>query len=303
MIRPLQGKILSTLFIFIILTSLSIRLVEAQFSSSQWTSPDQLSSKSAQASEGYMVSDQFGYVHVFWSESELSSNISSIQYSRFDGNTWLAPLDIYMSSPNTEINFIDPFVDTHGRLHLIWSLSSSGPIHYSYAPAHDAYSARNWSKPIVIDAPAFSAKLQVDSKGTIHVFYSDFFGNIPGVYYIKSLDQGNNWTSAIQLDPDIPDRYRPGKVSFDIDSSDGLHALWYYVDPTTTNIEWIRYSRSIDGGNTWELPITIDAVDDSPGELRAGYTGRRFWKLQQRRNQCLYQLCSKRRKTFIVSRP
>ena len=271
MIRTLLEKKLFTLCILAILTGLSFQLVEAQIFTSQWTSPEQLSSESAQASRGYMVGDQFGYIHVFWSESVLSSQISSIQYSRFDGNTWLPPLDIYISPPNAAINFIDPFVDRGGTLHLIWALSNTGPILYSNAPAHDAYSARKWSKPIIIDAPAFSAKLIVDSERIMHVFYSESYGNMPGVYYIKSLDQGNTWTSALHLDPDIPDGYTPFNVSFDIDSSGGLHILWYYVDPTITNIEWIRYSRSMDGGNTWELPFTIDKADEAPGELRAAH--------------------------------
>lgn len=271
MIRTLLEKILFTLCILAILTGLSFQLVEAQIFTSQWTSPEQLSSESAQASRGYMISDQFGYTHVFWSESVLSSQISSIQYSRFDGNTWLPPLDIYISPPNAAINFIDPFVDRDSTLHLIWALSNTSPILYSNAPAHDAYSARKWSKPIIIDAPAFSAKLLLDSEGTMHVFYSESYGNAPGVYYIKSLDHGNTWTSALHLDPDIPGGYTPFNVSFDIDSSDGLHILWYYIDPTTTNFEWIRYSRSMDGGNTWELPFTIDKADEAPGELRAAH--------------------------------
>lgn len=216
-----------------------------------------------------MISDRYGYLHVFWRETELSSRRSSIQYSRFDGEKWLPALDIYYSPPDAALNFIDPYIDNEGTIHLIWPMFNTGPILYSSAPAHDAYSARNWSEPITIDVPAFSAELLVDSKGVIHIFYSDYYGKIPGVYYIKSEDQGITWTSALHLDPDKPDDLLPMYVSFELDEDDGLHVLWYYVDPTNTMTQWIRYANSKDGGESWSEPITIDRADESIDELRA----------------------------------
>ena len=258
-----------------IVFGVSLQIGSAQSNSPRWSSPNQLSSDSAQSSEGYMISDQYGYLHVFWRETELSARRSSIQYSRFDGEKWLPALDIYYSPPDAEINFIDPFVDSEDTIHVIWPMFNTGPILYSSAPVHDAYSARNWTKPIPIDVPAFSAKLLVDSKGIIHIFYSDYYGSIPGVYYIRSEDQGNNWTSALHLDPDKPDDLLPRYVSFELDDNDGLHILWNYIDPTNNMIQWIRYAHSLDGGDSWSLAASELAPISKGGHfvaLTAGAT-------------------------------
>jgi hypothetical protein len=264
-------KILTASIVLAGIFGVTLHMASAQSNSPRWSAPNQLSSDSAQSSEGYMVSDQYGYLHIFWKETELSSRRSSIQYSRFDGEKWLPALDIYYSPPDAGIDFIDPFVDQEGTIHLIWPMFNTGPILYSQAPVYDAYSARNWSKPITIDVPAFSAKLLVDSSGVIHIFYSNYYWKNPGVYYIRSEDQGITWTSALHLDPDKPDDLLPMYVSFEIDDHDGLHILWYYVDPTNTMIQWIRYARSMDGGNTWSEPITIDRADEGIDELRAAF--------------------------------
>jgi len=263
-------KILLTMCLMVILAGFSIRLSTAQSAAERWSTPEQLSSENSQASQGFMVSDQYGYVHVFWSESGLDG-YSGIQYSRFDGETWSLPIDIIATSQDGTIVFISPFVDSDGTLHLIWTESSTGPIQYSFAPAHDAGSAQAWSNPISIDASAFWGKLIVDSKGIMHIVYSDFYGEAPGVFYISSNDLGNTWSSPLWLDTDIPEDYAPTIVSFDIDDQDGLHAIWFYVDPATTNGQWIRYSRTEDGGDTWTLPMTIDIADESEDELRLPY--------------------------------
>jgi hypothetical protein len=263
-------KVLLTTCLMVILAGFSIRLSSAQSTATRWSTPEQLSSENGQASQGFMVSDQYGYVHVFWSESGLDGN-SGIQYSRFDGETWSLPIDIIATSQDGMIVFMSPFVDSDGTLHLIWTESSTGPIQYSKAPAYSAGSAQAWSRPISIDASAFWGKLVVDSQGIMHILYSDFYGEAPGVFYIRSANLGNTWSSPLWLDTDIPEDYAPTIVSFDIDDQDGLHALWFYVDPATTNGQWIRYSHTEDGGDTWTLPMTIDIADESEDELRLPY--------------------------------
>jgi hypothetical protein len=263
-------KVLITMCLTVILAGFSIRLSSAQSTATRWSTPEQLSSENGQAGQGFMVSDQYGYVHVFWSESD-PYGYPSIQYSRFDGETWSLPIDIIATSKDGTIGFLSPFVDSEGILHLIWTESNTGPIQYSKAPAHSAGSAQAWSKPISIDASAFWGKLVVDSQGIMHILYSDFYGEAPGVFYIRSANLGNTWSSPLWLDTDIPEDYAPTIVSFDIDDQDGLHALWFYVDPATTNGQWIRYSRTEDGGDTWTLPMTIDIADESEDELRLPY--------------------------------
>jgi hypothetical protein len=263
-------KIIFVICLIVFLISLPIQLTFAQSSANRWSTPERLSSENGQASQGYMVSDQYGYVHVLWSETG-TDGYTGIQYSRFDGETWSLPIDIIATSGEGVVIFLSPFIDDEGMLHLIWTESNVGPILYSKAPAYEAGSAKSWSKPISIDASAFWGKLVVDSEGLMHILYSDFYGVTPGVYYIRSENGGESWSSPLWLDPDIPEELAPTIVSFDLDDQDGLHALWFYIDLATTNGQWIRYARSEDGGDNWSSPMTIDIADESEDELRLPY--------------------------------
>ena len=60
--------------------------------------PYRLSSEAGKASEASLVADQYGYVHCFWTETLFENQHTIIQYARFDGGTWSAPNDIYITS-------------------------------------------------------------------------------------------------------------------------------------------------------------------------------------------------------------
>ena len=42
---------------------------QAQVQGGGWSEPYRLSSEAGKASEGYLVADQYGYVHCFWTET------------------------------------------------------------------------------------------------------------------------------------------------------------------------------------------------------------------------------------------
>ena len=117
-----------------------------------WSEPYRLSSEAGKASEGYLVADQYGYVHCFWTETLFESQSWVIKYARFDGATWTKPNDIYVT--NIGIRNVSPFVDQQGILHIAWAEGLVGPAYYTYAPANNALSAQNWAKPIQINVPA-----------------------------------------------------------------------------------------------------------------------------------------------------
>jgi hypothetical protein len=110
-------------------------MTSAQSGDNYWTSPERLSSEDGMASQPYMVSDQYGYVHMFWSESGSADEGPVIRYSRYDGETWSLPNDIFITAPDAVVVFISPFVDSKGMLHLLWSENNTGPMMYSLAPA------------------------------------------------------------------------------------------------------------------------------------------------------------------------
>jgi hypothetical protein len=230
---------------------------EAQVQSGGWSKPYRLSSEAGRASEATLVADQYGYVHCFWSETLFEDQRTILQYARFDGGTWSAPNDFYITSRGIEN--MSSVVDQHGTLHLIWTESYNGPVYYTHAPASNALSVQNWAQPLRIPIPAGIVRLQVDSKGVFHILYVNRTEEL-GVYYVRSEDQGQTWSESLWLDPNIPPDHTPQDLNFELDDTDGLHAVWNYGAllndiPSSASV---RYTHSFDGGDTWSLPFILD---------------------------------------------
>jgi hypothetical protein len=234
-----------------------------------WSEPYRLSSPDGMASEGYLVADQYGYVHCFWTEALFEGQRSVIKYTRFDGATWTQPNDIYITSQ--EVRNISPVVDGQGMLYIAWAEGQSGAAYYdykyTYAPANNALQAQNWAPPLQTRLPARTAYLRVDSKGVFHVLYINQTEE-SGVYYIRSDDKGITWSEPEWLDPDILPDHIPDSLNFAIDENDGLHAAWWYGGLNRSRPDWVRYTHSLDGGQTWSTPLTLDRyIEESEHNL------------------------------------
>jgi hypothetical protein len=233
---------------------------QAQGQENGWSEPYRLSSADGKASEGYLVADQYGYVHCFWIETLFDGGRNLIKYSRFDGTTWTKPNDIHVTDRG--IRNLSTSIDRQGILHVAWAEGLIGPAYYTSAPATDAFSAQSWAKPVQINVPARTVYLRADSKGVLHMLYIDQT-DTAGVYYVRSEDRGQTWSERVWLDPDILPGHIPDSLSFELDSHDGLHAVWMYGtrEPNATP-DWVRYIHSLDGGHTWSEPFLIDKFDE-----------------------------------------
>ena len=251
--------------LFLILALLStFRIAPARAQSGGWSEPYRLSSEDGSASEGYLVADQYGYVHCFWSETLYENQRTIIKYARFDGTTWTKPNDIYITG--LEVRNISPFVDKGGKLYIAWAEGQSGTTFYNYvytyAPANSALAAQNWAKPLQTSLPARTVYMRVDSKGVLHILYINQTEET-GVYYIRSEDRGVTWSEPVWLDPDILPEHIPDSLNFEIDENDGLHAVWWYGGLNRSRPDWVRYTHSLDGGNTWTLPLNLDQYNEA----------------------------------------
>lgn len=231
---------------------------QAQPQSAGWSEPYRLSSDAGRSSECFPTSDQYGYVHCFWVETLYTDGRAVIKYARFDGTTWTRPNDIYLTGYG--IKNVSPVVDLQGTLHILWSEGQNGIVYYTHAPATDAISAHNWAKPILVNVTGRPIYLQVDSNGVLHALYTNQTDE-SGVFYIRSKDGGTSWSTPFWLDPDIPHNHVPDNLNFKIDEHGGLHAVWWYGSlDRTIEPNWIRYSHSLDGGDTWSSPVILDQV-------------------------------------------
>ena len=246
----------------LVLSLIRTASAQTQFQSGGWSEPYRLSSDAGTSSEGYLVADQYGYVHCFWTETLYSNGKTVIRYARFDGTTWTKPNDVYVS--DLDIRNVSPSIDRHGILHIVWSESQLGIPYYSHAPVNEALSAQSWSKPIRLNVSARPIFLKVDSKDVLHVLFINPFDESSGVYYTRSENGGYTWSDPYWLDPDIKPNTVPDSLSFVLDENDGLHASWFYGSREARGTpDWVRYTHSLDGGHTWSEPFTIDRRDES----------------------------------------
>jgi hypothetical protein len=233
---------------------------QAQGYGDGWSEPIRLSSDAGKASEGYCAADQYGYVHCFWTETLYSDRRTVIKYARFDGAAWSNPTDIYMTGSG--IASFSPVVDQNGTIHIAWAEGFFGPVYYTHAPASNALSAQNWAEPIKVDIPAKILSLRIDHRGVFHLVYTNQI-EAPGVYYIRSENGWNSWSKPVWLDPDILPDHIPASLNFELDEAGGLHAVWFYgADSTASSPDWVRYTHSLDGGQTWSAPYLIDKYDE-----------------------------------------
>lgn len=248
----------------------------AQVQDDNWSEPYRLSSDigSVIGAGGRVVADDYGNVHVFWAEGGYPDLRIAVMYARYDGETWSEPVDIWLTPPDSTFGFLsNPVIDDQANIHLVWTLSQTGPTYYVKAPIDGALSARNWVRHPSIDVPSNRSELAVDSHGVLHIVYSNLEGGEPGVYYLRSEDGGESWSQPFWIDPDKPLNYTPARVILLRDeATDALHVLYKY-DETVDEIgigKDIRYVHSFDGGNTWSDPFIVDAADEEIDELRAG---------------------------------
>src|SRR5687768_14289179 len=134
---------------------------------SSWSEPYRLSSEAGMASEGYLVADQYGYVHCFWTETLFENQLKIIKYARFDGTTWTKPNDINVTSQG--IRNVTPFVDQQAILHIACADGPTGSAYNACATANNALSAQNCAKHIQTEVAARPVYLRLDCMGVFHL--------------------------------------------------------------------------------------------------------------------------------------
>lgn len=92
-------------------------------------------------------------------------------------------------------------------------------------------------------------KLAVDSKGVIHVVWNENNGNAYDIYYSSSTDGGQHWSSPVDIANSKLPTVGPNIA---VGPGDILHVAWN--DRRDGNAQRIYYTRSLNGGGTWESP-------------------------------------------------
>jgi len=182
-----------------------------------------------------------------------------IRFNRsFDGGiTWL-PTDAVINDDYLNQEFsrttlgYDPSLS---RLYILWA-TRSGTLWIAHS---DDFGA-SWSPPrhvndsaaVNCDAPDF----RVGPDGTLYAVWADFRnGTDVDTYFSRSEDHGFTWLEpAIKVNDEVVwgNHYEP---HLDLGPDGVLHASFIHNVPFELNVN-LFYTRSADGGYTWEHPLS-----------------------------------------------
>lgn len=277
---PLRAFLLFGLFLLCL--SWSVQVATGQSGNIVWFEPINLSNTPTPSAHPAIVSDAFGYVHVFWSEEvgvkttdseeDIQNTGNTIFYRRWDGVSWTPSIDVLFSPDGILAEFPAVDIDVKNRLHLVWIGTTN--LYYSNAQSWKADSVHAWSTPLTLaynnGAIPWGSDIAADNSGGLHVIYATG-GDEAGIYYIRSVDGGKTWARAIRLSNPLElleEHFSTVKIIVDV--SGYLHAVWE-TNQVKGYGQAIYYARSTDKGDNWSVPLKLGEKDSGDYETAWPY--------------------------------
>jgi hypothetical protein len=267
---------LSLLVLIIVLKTIFSPInASAQTSEITWSRVINISnSPGFTSTDPFLLTDPAGKAHLFWAEkvsNEPGNQPDTIMYAVWNGATWSSPVDVRFSPPaagNMLTIYPHAVMDDIGQIHLFWIEQPNFPnytLYHSYAYASEAYSARSWSTPNVVTEDLTGTEYSIDvasrSNGEIHILHGRVRqGEAPpedrAVAYLRSSDRGVSWTESQDI-WSIPDPESGANTTRLLLASSGkVYATWTEWD-ATGNGQAVYFARSLDNGDTWDLPVRL----------------------------------------------
>ena len=152
--------------------------------------------------------------------------------------------------------------DASGRLHIVYSAASADGINYITSEDGGAH----WSFPQHVSGSlsAYSGtsmpRIAVTGDGTLHVVWTEY--RLPsgwpptGVFYARSVDQGQTWTRAAMIMGEGYDQ-----INIAAQNNRTIHVVWN----ASVDIGGRFHRVSRDGGKTWSDPFQLTGEGGTEG--------------------------------------
>ncbi|HEV8676391.1 MAG TPA: sialidase family protein [Methylomirabilota bacterium] len=113
--------------------------------------------------------------------------------------------------------------------------------------------------------------MALDAAGTLHVAWADDSNGVFQILYKRSIDQGRTFSAAIQLSAGLEASLRPRLAV----SGGAVYVVWMQ-DPDHapgSNAKEIMFARSLDGGQSFRLPVNLSNTPGHSQEARVAVNG------------------------------
>ena len=219
--------------------------------------------KSETISSVSSLSDSKGNIHSVWAQSSLLGDGTkriAINYAQWDGKEWTRPGPIMSSLDGVPLQMTFA-IDPKDRLLLNWVDGESGELLFSWADLDHANLASEWEAPVGLPSPAsliVSSDMLVDGSGRIVVVYVIPVNENRGIYVVQSTDTGDTWSSPVPVFDAISAGWeRLGDPKIGLTEDGVLHVIFSRSSERTGQPVGLYYSRSFDGGVTWDEPQSL----------------------------------------------
>jgi len=185
-------------------------------------------------------------LHLIWVNKSDGNPEIYYKKSVNGGDNWSEDKRITYTVNNSYQPDMD--IDSSGNIHIVWQewLDDKGQnTDVYYAKSIDE--GEHWDITALTNVSGDSEGpcIIINSKDTLYAFWDDYRGGGASyaIYYRKSNDHGDNWTSEMKL---TNGTYWAKTPSIITDSNDDIHLVFEdCID------HGLHYMRSIDKGNTW----------------------------------------------------
>lgn len=241
----------------------------AQTSDNPWTIPQNLSHSGVAVNPAIVV-DSDSVVHAIW-QDDSADFISTRQ----DGDGWLTPKLTYLNrlfdmptaiertgTPTTIYSGQNPmFVPgPSGFIFSFW-LSPQGKLFTSRVRNQNFENVAAWDSAHLITPEVASFTATIDAQGEWHLAFIrvlDDPADPAGIYYIHSTFNGGNWTLPVLLyESPYLRTLVEGDDNLSITTTGSEDTLQVYLAWDNRPRKQVLFSRSLDGGASWDEPTVI----------------------------------------------
>lgn len=231
---------------------------------SAWKTPVTFGVASGIVTSADMVSDEAGNYYALWTSMRHNSPASQgrmdIHYAySFQGN-WS---DIRsLEPPFGNARQLSSALDNRGRLFVVWSGGNLGEIYFTWTNTLTADTVIKWAEPVALPVPravGSAPDIVIADDGAIFVVYAIPLNENRGIYVIRSNDRGLTWTEPVQVVDATNTQWEIlDEPVLAITQNGHLHLLFsQFPPPGIPGDSSIYFTKSMDGGETWQLPELV----------------------------------------------
>ena len=204
-----------------------------------WTTGRRLTWSGGLSGYPALAVDSSGDLHVVWDNDATGKDEIYYKKSTDEGVTWTATKRITWTSGESYYSAIAPGASQN--IHVVWNDNTPGNYEIYHKKSTNRGDTWTATKRITwTSGTSWLPAIALDPSGDLHVVWQDFTPGKAEIYYKKSTDGGDTWSTTQRITWTSDDSYRPAIA---VDSSGNLHVVWQDETPGNTEIYYKKYVK------------------------------------------------------------